>query len=341
MHPPPLGMSETRSEIPPLPWLTRWAVGLCAAAFIALTVWQIVARRDDWPLSSFDMYSGLEGKVSSRSVIKGVSEQGEFALTGEHTSPFGGARLRHLNGKLSGQQKRQRRFIHAVRSRYESRRESQGWPILQGIRSYSEVWNVQPGLLGIDKPKRRLTGSLYIAPATLLAQLESERNGGAPTAARGLPPGNWVGEFAPDHCPSACSDLPDRYASAEHAIVLSTAHGGAAAATLSVPLAKGSWFLFVRSRNTPEASVTRMSVALDGKTVDSKTGIGNPPAELGTGVWIWVSAMPGERPFQLRVAEDGVHTLTFKVKGGAIQLDQLWLSQTQLELPTWSEPVRG
>src|SRR5687768_337986 len=96
----------------------RVCIGAVALLFVGLTIWQVEAQRDDWPLSSFEMYSGLQGKVASRTVTVGVSGEGEFDLGRAKLGPFGAARLRHLSGKLERNPKRRARFLSTVQRHY-------------------------------------------------------------------------------------------------------------------------------------------------------------------------------------------------------------------------------
>lgn len=319
----------------------RVSVAVCALSFVGLTIWQIAARRDDWPLSAFEMYSGLQGNVASRSFVKGVSDNSEFELRGGQVGPLGGARLRHLNSKLARNPKRQRRFVQRIQQRYEAQREELDWPVLQGIRSYSESWRIRPGLSGIDRPRRRLNGVLYLPPTALLERLESERDG----RAESLPPravagDNHVIELGPAHCTAACGAIDDRYASEGEALRLMTPGRGEAKLTLPLEIDAGRWRLFVRLK-TQAQGPQQIHVTLDGKRIGGKEGVGNHRRELGDGAWVWSSAQPGARPLNVNVKGKSPHELSITSKKGGILIDQVWLSRTQRELPIFNDPVQA
>jgi hypothetical protein len=333
--PSPARAGPAGGELTPALW-QRCLIGLCALAFVGATAWEVAGRRDDWPLSAFDMYSDLQGKTTSRTLLRGVSDQGEFELQSAQTAPIAGARLRHLNEKLESQPRRQAGFLRHVQANYEAQRAAEGWPVLQAIRSYTETWRIRPGLAGIEKPARKLSGSLYLPPITLLDRLEAERTGKAPP----LPPhprpdGDRVFEFAPESCESGCEDVSDANSSGAHAVRAS----GGAHLSQDVQLDAGTWYLFLRLRGTA-GGADKLTVAIDGGKVSGKGGAGNFAHTLGTDAWVWASHEPGAVPLQITVNDAGTHPLTIDVPQGGIELDQVWFSRAQRELPIFNEPVQ-
>jgi hypothetical protein len=55
---------------------------------------------------------------------------------------------------------------------------------------------------------------------------------------------------------------------------------------------------------------------------------------------VWASRDPGTPALEVHVEESGPHTLTLRIDKARVELDQLWLSQVQEELPPFNEPVR-
>lgn len=323
----------------PLSLARRAAVSLAACVFVGATIWQVATRRDDWPLSNFEMYSGLEGPVSSRSVVKGVSDQGEFDLKGDML-PLGGARLRHLNAKLERNKARQRRFVSFVQRRYDERRAAAGWPVLQGIRSYSETWQIQRGLAGIDQPKRRATGSLYLLPESLRERLDAERAGQAPVMPpQPLPAGDALIEPGDADCGSGCEPIEDRHASGGRALRLRANGKAGASLTARARLAAGRWLLFVRMRTPPASGSDRVTMKLDGERLGRESEVGRYAATLGSGAWVWASEAPGERPLRVSVGADGEHTFSLELSQGSADIDQIWLSRARAELPVHNDPL--
>jgi hypothetical protein len=324
----------------PLP--RRIGVGVAAVSFVALTAWQIAARRDDWPLAAFHMYSGLQSPVVEREVVRGVSDDGELELGAEQTAPLGGARLRNLTDKLAQDPARHERFVQQLIRHYDAQREARGWPALQGVRWYSEAWQIQPGLAGIDHPDVSREGSLYLPPESLVERLLAERSGAAAVAAaREVPGGDRVIELSAKNCVTGCTAVGDRYASDGEALVLNTAASAEdeARASIEVPLDEGRWVLLLRLRSHAEHTFDRVSAALDGRPVGPE--LGNFEADLGNGAWVWASSKPGEPPLQLSIERSGVHSLTLSADGGSIDVDQVWLSRVRKELPMWNDPVHA
>ena len=316
----------------------RFGIGVAALAFVGLTLWQVATQRDDWPLSCFEMYSGLQGPVTSRTSAVGVSDEGEFALGGIKLGPFGGARLRTLNERLARNAKRRARFLQTVQRHYDADRQTTGAPLLQALRTYTETWKIQPELAGIDKPSRRLNGSTYFPPTALLTELDLQRSGKAPDPpGRPAASGDRVIELAAEQCDPACSRLEDRYASEGSAIELDSATAKAGV-VLPVNLDKGRWWVFVRMQSEPSGP-DRITLSLSGQRVGDKTGLGNYRQSLGDGAWVWASREPGAPAFSLDVPKAGDHTLGIQTKG-KLRLDQVWLSRSRRELPTFNDPVR-
>ena len=332
----------TLATAEPLPLVRRIGVGLGACAFVAAIVWQVATQRDDWPLSCFNMYSGLEGPVASRSFVRGVSDQGEFELADE-MMPVGGARLRHLNAKLARNPERQRAFAQVIQHRYEAGRAAHGWPVMQAIRANTESWKIRGGLQGIDRPKRKLVGSMYVPTPALVARLASERTGKAPVAApRSVPAGDMVVDLDAPACTVGCEGFGDRYAASGAALRLSASEDDANA-SVSLQLEPGEWAIFLRLRSAKGSGKgkgnDRIGVELDGERLGGKAGLGNFAAALGHGGWVWASKQPGEQALDFELEARGQHVLRFSALRGAIELDQLWLSRKQRELPIWNEPV--
>lgn len=334
---PALGkMVATTAE--PLPLPRRLGVALAACAFVSAIAWQVATQRDDWPLSCFAMYSKRQGPTASRSFVRGVSDQGEFELA-DDMLPVGGARLRHLNEKLHRNEKRRARFAAQIQQRYEARRKPNGWPALQAVRAYKETWKIRGGLEGIDRPKRRLVASMYLPPPTLVERLALERASEAPVAApRRAPEGDVVVELAARACVTGCEAFGDRYAAANEALRL-TAREDAAMVSVPLDLEPGEYSLLVRMRTPKGKDRGRLRPVVDGHLLREKPWVGDYESALGRGAWVWASASPGSKALRLDTTEGRLHDLRLELPHGAVELDQVWLSRAQRELPTWNEPV--
>lgn len=65
---------------PPMPAQRKWMVMSGALLLIGLTVWQVTAKRDDWPLSNFNLYSFIAGRSGSRYVVVAFGPEGETKI---------------------------------------------------------------------------------------------------------------------------------------------------------------------------------------------------------------------------------------------------------------------
>lgn len=306
-----------------------------AAIFVLLTIWQSVGKRDDWPLSDFSMYSTRQGKGASRTVLRGVSGDGEFPLTNRHTAPLSGPRLRHLNDQMRRSATKQRKFLTTLQRRYERQRELRGWPELQAIRMYTESWRIQPGLKGMERPHRRLSGVAYLPPHSLLERLRGESSGEAePLDPRPLAQGDLALELEQRHC-EACALVETPYAS-EGSVLRLDPEEGANRAAFDLKVPAGTWYVYVRAKTGSWRSLTLKvsGAALRG----AKRGL-RTSSEFPRDAWVWVSADPGNEPAQLKWPKPGKRRFVLAAEGGSAEVDQIWLSREQRELPLLNAPV--
>lgn len=304
-----------------------------ALAFSLLTLFEVVTQREDWPLSCYPMYSKLvRHRVVTRAVLVGVSEQGEFALMDDQTSPYSGARLLSLSRQLAKQPARARQFVRVLGARYERKRLREQWPVLQAVRSYSEKWVARPGLAGIEKPARSLDQAMYVPPPALLERLQAEEAGhAAPLRPVSAPPGDRVVELDAASCDDGCSPAADPQASGGSALSL---EGGnrAGSITTRLRLERGRYAFLFRMKVRSIANFDRVFLELDGRRVATSAGLGNYLEALPYAGWLWASQRPGVTPLVLDVETDGEHALTLST-GSKVLVDQLWLSRSVRELP--------
>src|SRR5690606_32422711 len=90
--------------------------------YVLLQGWQVVTHADDWPLSAYKMYSGLQGGTAVRDRVVGVSSDGEFPLPSRHTKPLRDSRLRHVLAQAA-RSRRVARALEVVVDNYEQRRD--------------------------------------------------------------------------------------------------------------------------------------------------------------------------------------------------------------------------
>lgn len=310
-----------------------------ALAFVLITLFEVVTQREDWPFSCYPMYSRPSPKVAKRNVIAGVSDDGEFPLTDDQTNPFNGARLIAMTRRLSGRADKGKQFMRVLGARYEKRREREHWPVLQAVRIYSESWAIRPRLAGMNRPDRSLETALYVAQQALLARLKAEAAGTEKAApATPVPAGDRVVELEAASCGDGCSPATDALAAGGSALLLKgDGSDNPASVTARVTLDAGQYAVLVRMKVASSASADRVFVALDGKRVGDKTGVGNYSDMLPYAAWVWASRKPGLAALKLDVPTTGEHLLTLSTPSEVV-VDQVWLRRKARELPVDNAP---
>lgn len=314
-------------------------IGGLALAFVLLTAWQVAAKLESWPLSSYPMYSRTQAKTSTRQVLMGVTSDEEVALPKPATGPLRSRRLLRALRDATRSPKRRRALVGSINRTYEAYRKEHGGPELQGIRLYQETWRVRPGLAGIEKPNRRLIDALYLPPDDLTARFAGERKGiASPLPPRAVKPEDVIFELAEEHCQRNCKAVDHRFASDTAAIQIA---GETKKAPGEMELRfdgdPGNYFLFVRmlSSRAPRS----LEVSFDGKPLVKLTRNDFPKA--AEGAFRWSSAEPGQKALKVRLQPtQKEHRLKLRVEGGSVLVDQVWLSRERRELPTFNEPVR-
>jgi hypothetical protein len=256
----------------------------------------------------------------------GVTASGEQPLKLE--LGLGAARLRHLLEKLNSRPKQQQRFLEHLRQQLELSNPAQG--AIQAIRTYSETWKIQNGLKGIDKPTRKLVGAIYLPPLELVRRLEDEAAGTAsPLKADLLDVADVVLDLEAESCREACSEVIDQYAFKSKALRLDCKGSKQTGSLVVAELPAGTWHLLVRIKGA-EASHPATWTLGNGKP---KTLSANG---LPTGGWVWVSSRAGY-PVSTVTTGEARHLQIF-CDEHPVEVDQIWLSKNQGELPYDNAP---
>ncbi|MGA2738521.1 MAG: hypothetical protein ABSG65_13875 [Bryobacteraceae bacterium] len=144
------------------------AHGACASlaivGFLAITGFDIATGLEHWPFGSYPMYSTLYHGQLSWLRLYGVTDQGEIPLRGDGDfAPFDQARLIVALQRLQSGPGAAQDIDRALRNlmRLYDRREA-----LRGLRLYSVVWALRPGLQGSEPPAAR----------TLIAQVTAHED---------------------------------------------------------------------------------------------------------------------------------------------------------------------
>lgn len=126
-----------------------------SALFVVLCIWQLRKRREDWPLSRYDMYSLVQGKYATRKVLYGATSEGEFALASVGYKVRSGFWFRY--GRIARNRKKVDALLSSVAMDYNERRKTDSTlPRLTELRTYEEKWRIESRMHNVDKAKRKL-----------------------------------------------------------------------------------------------------------------------------------------------------------------------------------------
>jgi hypothetical protein len=307
-------------------------------AYALLTLVQVATHREDFPLSSFPMFSGTEtfGTDARRTSLVGVTDQGEFPL-----SPFAvsgllsAARLRMIFTRVrNAPPEEQARFTASIarRLRGKTKREHDMW----GLRFYVDSWRVRPGLRGIRRPDRALEYAEFLPPESLLDELH--RGSWAAPLPRGED--DWVAEPDASACRKRCEVISDPGASGGEAVRLVPHKRRSGSLRLQIP--EGAAKVFVRMRTEAAPGDDVLEVELDGVTPEGAgQGLGSYKRVLPFDGWLWVSIAPGWPPLRIEANGPTQHELVLTARQGVIDVDQVWLAKTRKETPTSIAPVES
>jgi hypothetical protein len=325
------------------PW--RLAFGLSwVGVLIGLQVWQVVAKRDDWPLSSYPMYSGLQRGTVTRQELRAVAASGELSFTADQIEPLSPRTvsmvLRHADAKHASSVRR------AIFDRYYERRalgEHNG-PLLSSLRQYQYTWQIRPDLSNVDKPRLTLLQTIPAFEPQLMDALSLQSRGkGQASAPISAGEGAVIINLATGTMGGGAHASPDEFAANGAAVEfpqgVATAHVEASPsayvdATFRAPAGRYQLWLRGKGKNAKQDSVW---VQFDAEIGTEKTkfdgGIGQfretyPPSAFG-----WASATPLGKPETITLRGDEPHVVRVSVREGGVVVDQIVLSRAWLENP--------
>lgn len=317
-----------------------WVVGL-----VALQIWQVVSKRDDWPLSSYPMYSGLQRPGVVREELRAVAATGELTFTAEHLAPLSPRTvsmvLRHSGSKHAAAVRR------AIFERYYQRRaagEHDG-PLLSSLRQYQNSWQIRPDLSNVHKPKTKLLRTIPAFEPRLMDALEQQsRDRGQPQAPISAGAGAIILDAATASLGGGASLGPDRFGVSGAAVTL-PADDAATAHVLASPSSyvdftfqapPGSYKLWLRGKSK-HAKQDSVWVQLDSEVGTDQTrfpgGLGQFRDTYPANAFGWASATPLGKPETVRMKGDAPHVLRVSVREGPVVIDQIVLSQLWQENP--------
>ena len=155
------GSSEAPNAESPMPFgmkaYRRYVVTFVVLGYAIASAYEVKNDRDDWPLSTYNMYSGIQGRHYGQRALVGVSDKGEFQLDGAATMPLTDATTKYVLQGFGRNRAKMREGLELMKENYDSRRARglHHGPDLIGMRLYSERWDLKPDASNVGSPHRR------------------------------------------------------------------------------------------------------------------------------------------------------------------------------------------
>lgn len=316
--------------------MARFGIGLPRAIlylYAAATLVEVALERDDFPLSRYPMFSLVrEARPTYRKVLTVVNDAGEQPVK-DRRALFGGDHAERVIFRRATGPQRRKEMLAKLAKRVDKIRVPGGRPF--AIRFYAET--TRDG-----KPVSRMLDAVYAPPPDLLARLaEEQRATAAPLRPEKTSRRDRLVDLDDTACVEHCSKIDDRYASAGTAIRLEPSKGGTASVAFTMPA--GTWFVLARMRTRAAPPNDVVVVELEGRPTkkgrrrSKRYELGNYKASLPAEGWVWSSSRPGWPALELGAADDVRVTLVSRSQ--PVDIDQIWLSAKQSELPTNNAPV--
>jgi hypothetical protein len=342
--------------------MTRGRRSLLSALFLFLIggqAFDVGFKREDWPFSSYPMYSNVHLPIVVIEDLFGFGAAGEFELAARrHFAPLDNARFqRGLKQVVRANDggARYDAMIETLFRRYESLREAGAHddPPLLGVRSYRSEWDIESGAVNRHTPDRRTLRFYVHRPSAALRDRLAREAGSDLSAAerdarRHVATTDAVVDAAKLLLDGGAERISDRNAASGAALRLDAEHprdsdtGPAATATATIPLARGRYSLWLRGKTSGPADPSSLDVAVVAGAElhcwPSIVGMGNWQEAFPAGAYAWSSSAPGAPPCTLEVTGKPV-TLRISAHTGHVMLDQLWLAAAQIEQPDFAEAV--
>lgn len=313
------------------------AASLCLT-IVSLQLWQTVAERDDWPLSSFPMYSWRQPRGATRFTLVGVTATGEEVLTGDHTRPLTGARLRAVLGKGAKQAGKS-----LVPTLCQNLQKLGGE--FSALRIYRHDWRINAELKGLGKKGKLVSVVPVLCPAQRERLEAASTKGAPPVVPVQAPPDTIVLEAEGAEIAGEATVVDDKQASGGRAVSLqgakSTApHSSSSRLTLRFEAPAGKYRLWLRGKTATKASLwAQVNEQIGTSDSLSSDGVGHFTDGFPKGVYVWSSRTPGASPVTVKFVETGAQSLVISLRNGRAELDQVVLTKHWPEHPLHHHPV--
>ncbi|HEX2731185.1 MAG TPA: hypothetical protein VHM70_06260 [Polyangiaceae bacterium] len=309
------------------------AVGLCVA-LAGSQLWQSAFERDDWPLSSYPMYSHLQPRVVGDYSLVGVTAGAEVPLGPQYTRPLVGARLRAvLRADISSADEA---LVPTLCGNLRKAKRDD----IASLRVYKRIWAINPELVGLHSPPFLAAATPLICRETKARLLAERRGTSEPDPAMPAPADALVFELEEGMSDGPVTIVDDRYAHGGKALRIDAAQ---ARLSFSFKVPAGTYALWLRGKLSTDAKPENAGVEFtDGSLSDTDAPLEPPPAfnaGFPAGVYVWSSNGPAAPPIKRQFSNSAEQQLVIVVKGGPLILDQLVLTQRWPERPLSGAPV--
>lgn len=320
---------------------------LVLSSLLGLQAWQTIYKRDDWPLSAFPMYSGLQGRYTSRVILVGVTPEGEVPLGKKYTRPLVGARLRWA---LRKHDKLVTRIVAKKICGEEA--DAKGLKEFSAIRSYTTTWKIRAGLKGIDRPHKKLRQTYAAFCPERIAELKAEAAGTSPPAAPlEARPDDIVLEAESATFWGSARPVADDYAQGGLALELwgkgqskRPSKSPEGTAGFEFEAKAGTYYVWLRGKSnegTRNDSVWfQVNEQIGRHKSVHKSGLGNFRGVFPAQAYAWASKRPLAKPAKIRFRKNGKQRIRISLREGPVIIDQILLTKHWPEHPLHNRPVK-
>lgn len=334
-----LARTSERASMSPL----RVVVALVLCGLIVLSqLLQTIFERDDWPLSSFPMYSWKQPPVVTQFELVGVTAEGEEKLTPQHTAPLTNARLRALlnaNVKTTAAT-----LVPAVCKNLAIL----GGPDLSAIRVYRKAWKINRQLKGLHTRGDLHTTLPLLCPKQKEA-IEAQKD--HPPQAIAAPPGSVILEAEALELKGEARIVKDARAHEGKAVSLSG--DDSTDEPLAVPassivahfqLEAGKYHVWLRSKAVKGAKEQSVWLQVNDDVGTERaielSNLATPAPKYPVDAYAWTSKKSGHAPVEVEFDESGNQTLVISKRQGSPVIDQVLLTRGWPHHPVHNLPIR-
>lgn len=334
-----LARTSERARMSPL----RVTVAVVILGVIALAqLLQTIFERDDWPLSSFPMYSWKQPRVVTQYELVGVTAEGEHKLTPQHTAPLTNARLRALlnaNIKTTAAT-----LVPAVCENLVKL----GGPELSALRVYRKDWKINRQLKDL-RTRGKLSTTIPLMCPNQNEAIEAQKN--QPPQVIEAPPGSVILEAEVLELSGEARIVNDSRAHEGKAVSLSgeasedePATPPASSMVAHFNVEAGKYNVWLRSKAVKGAKSQSVWLQVNDE-VGTKRGLvlsdlATPAPKYPVDAYAWTSKKAGHDPVRIEFKQTGPQTLVISNRQGSPVIDQVLLTPGWANHPVHNLAIR-